>query len=115
MTVYKNNSKLQPQEKTWDPQAVLEEALRERDRLLSTNPELHELQNEIDSLLSPEDRFEDRMNILGKLIGQRLNILHDECQKLEELCHSVGIQTELPITRFKRSLDVKKLKERLGQ
>ncbi len=115
LTLYNDNRSLQARDQAWDPEAALEEALQERDQLLKTNPELHDLQNEIDRLLAHENSFEERMNLLGNLIGQKLNVLYDECRKLEDICHSVGIQAELPITRFKRSLDVKKLKDRCGK
>jgi predicted nuclease with TOPRIM domain len=94
----------------WDAQAVLEEALKEREKLLSKNPELHALQEKIDRMLEGENRFEERMRILGRLIGEKLDELHEECTKLEGLCRSVGIHAELPITRFKKEIEMKKIK-----
>jgi predicted nuclease with TOPRIM domain len=93
----------------WDPEAVLEEALREREKLLSSHPDLAELQAEVDRRLARVDSFEDRMAILGKMIGHRLNRLSDTCEELEALCHDVGIHTELPITRFKKTLSRNRL------
>lgn len=93
--------------KDWDPDAVLQEALRERERLLKNHPELSELQDELDRRLESVDDFEDRMKIIGRMIGNRLNRLNDECEKLETLLHDVGIDTEFPITRFKKALNTR--------
>ena len=89
----------------WDPDAVLHEALKERERLLKNHPELSELQDELDRRLESVDDFEDRMRIIGRMIGNRLNRLNDECEKLESLLHDVGIDTEFPITQFKKALN----------
>lgn len=95
--------------KEWNPEAVLEEALKEREKLLKSRPELQELQAEIDRRLDGVEKFEDRMAILGKMIGSRLNRLSDNCDRFESLCHDIGIQTELPLTQFKKSLSKQSL------
>lgn len=97
-------NKVQKNQDAWDPDAVLEEALKERERLLTDHPELARLQADLDSRLENVDDFESRMKVIGRMIGNRLNRLTDECEKLEDLLDDVGIDVELPITRFKQSL-----------
>jgi hypothetical protein len=93
---------IQPDKCSWDHESVLKAALKERDELLKNKPELNRLQQEIDTLLSNEETFEGRIRILGEMIGSRLNKLNDECIRLETMCSRIGIETEMPITRFKR-------------
>ena len=93
---------------SWDPDAVLKEALKERDRFLAEHPELARLQEELDRNLESVENFEDRMRIIGKMIGQRLNQMNDECEKLETMLDDMGIHAEFPITRFKQSLQARK-------
>lgn len=89
---------------SWNPDAVLKEALKERAKLLEEHPELSELQEELDRCLENVDDFEGRMKIIGRMIGNRLNRLSDHCDELEDLLKDVGIHTELPISTFKKSL-----------
>lgn len=94
----------------WDYELALETALRERDELLEKHPELCKLQDEIDMRLAEAESFEERMEILGSLIGEKLNHLYDECSELESLCSKIGVKAEFPITRFKRSCLSRNLK-----
>lgn len=89
---------------SWDPDAVLKEALKEREKLLKEHPELSKLQDELDRRLENVDDFKERMKIIGRMIGNRLNRLNDHCDELENLLRGVGINAELPITAFKKSL-----------
>lgn len=94
---------LECDDSNWDYKTALKNAIQERDALLNKHPELQELQDEVDRRLASASCFEERMKILGKLIGDRLNRLYDECVKLENLCTQVGIKVDIPITHFKRS------------
>ena len=69
----------------WDHKKALLKALKERDLLLKENPGLVLFQKEIDSRLQRVSSFEEKMEVLGTMIGNRLNILYEECFKLNTL------------------------------
>ena len=87
---------------SWDYKNALKEALAERDQLLKSRPELIELQKEIDLRLSGVESFEERMTIIGKMIGSSLDNLYNECNILTDICSHIGINTQLPILELKK-------------
>lgn len=87
--------------KSWDYETALENALREREELLKNNPELKAFQSKIDKTLSETDIFEEKMKLLGKMIGSNLNLLYDKCHTLSEICSEIGIEANLPILEIK--------------
>ena len=88
---------------SWDYKSALKEALAERDQLLKSIPELTELQKEIDLRLSGVESFEERMTIIGKMIGSSLDNLYNECNILTDICSHIGINTQLPILELKKN------------
>lgn len=68
----------------------LQKLLAERDRLLEENPHLQEFQKEIDNALKGVEDPRERLNLLGKMVNQKmvqelvpaLNKLSLELQKI---------------------------------
>jgi len=87
---------------TWDHEAELKKALQERDDLLKKRPELVHLQKEIDHRLTSTESFEERMRILGKMLGTSLEKLYNECSTLADICDHCGIETQIPILELKK-------------
>ena len=79
------------EKKKWDYKKALLKALKERDLLLKKRPELFLFQKEIDNKLQNIESFEDRMEILGTMMGAKLNVLYDECFKLNAICNKNNI------------------------
>lgn len=86
---------------SWDHEDALEKAIAERDALLKKRPELQKFQKVIDESLEGVEKFDDRMKILGKMIGSSLDHLYNECRTLDELCNEIGIETNIPILELK--------------
>ena len=80
-----------PEEEKWDYRAALKKALYERDALLEKNPNLKKLQFAIDQNLAGVSKFEDRMQILGKMIDSNIKTLFTEWSKLQNLCDRADI------------------------
>ena len=77
----------------WDHKKALLKALKERDLLLKEKPGLVLFQKEIDSRLQRVSSFEEKMKVLGTMIGSRLNILYEECFKLNTLYKTYSIKS----------------------
>ena len=88
---------------SWDYKNALKEALAERDQLLKSRPELIELQKEIDLRLSGVESFEERMTIIGKMIGSSLDNRYNECSILADIYSHICINTQLPILGLKKN------------
>ena len=65
------------------------EALEERDSFLENHPNLKEFQKEIDRLLQNAGSFENRMAVLGILMGAKLKDLQLQLCKLESITTGV--------------------------
>jgi len=98
----------------WNYEAALKTALKEREELLKTNPQLRWLQDEIDESLTSVDDFQERMQILGTMMGNKLGELHKECNKLAAICEDLDVDSNLPILNIKQNLiNLKKIKNSL--
>ena len=86
-----------PTNEKWNYEAALKTALQEREALLKTNPHLKGLQDEIDKSLSSVDDSQERMQILGTMIGNNLLELHKACNKLAAICEDLDVDFNLPI------------------
>ncbi len=93
-----------PRIETWNYEAVLKTALKEREELLKTNPQLRGLQDEIDARLSSVDDSQKRMQILGTMIGNKLGELHKKCNELKAICEDLDVDFNLPILNIKQHL-----------
>ncbi len=92
----------------WDHKKALEKALKEKDILLKSSKKLRDYQKKIDEKLKFAETFEDRMQVLGKMMGQNLNRLHNECMKLQNLCEKNGVKMKTPLVNFNQQ-DIKRL------
>lgn len=63
---------------------TLQKAIDERDKFLKARPYLQPLQDKLDDILS-KCKPEDRQEVIGLLMGERVTRLRDELQILKEL------------------------------
>ena len=90
-----------PINEKWDCKAALKTALKEREELLKTKPQLRGFQDEIDEMLSSVDDFQIRMHIIGTMLANKLGELYKECNKLGAICRGQHIDFNLPINEIK--------------